>query len=69
MNLITKIVGGIVLITVLWQVSFRVVANEETEIQMSPEEFAREVCTTLKDKGLLKIEYNGVEYVCADFEE
>ena len=42
-------------------------ANEQVE--MTPEEFAREVCTTLKDKGLLKVEYNGVEYVCADFEE
>jgi len=42
--------------------------NEEPEIiQLTPEEFATEVCTQLKDKGLLNIKLNGVTYDCEEY--
>ena len=42
--------------------------NEEPkQIQLTPEEFATEVCTQLKDKGLISIKYNGVKYDCEEY--
>lgn len=43
------------------------VVNDEEPIQLSPEEFATEVCTQLKDKGLISIKYNGVKYDCEEY--
>ena len=43
-------------------------ANDEPkQIQLTPEEFATEVCTQLKDKGLISIKYNGVKYDCEEY--
>ena len=52
-----------ILVMMVWAI----VAKGAEQVQLTPEEFATEVCTHLKDKGLLNIKYNGVVYDCKEY--